>query len=116
MMRLSLRNPAGLEIDRAVVEDTKDAVYEGMRVLARQTRFDVGSLLVVDDDNEPMIEPKVQPTVTAGNLLALAARLEARAGMMTESQSGVAVDLQVAARLCRHAVKVWVTTSVSLTV
>jgi hypothetical protein len=115
-MRLSLRDPKGVEVDHAVIDDPKDAVYNGMRVLARRPSFDVGSLLVVDDDRSPNLDnPKVEPVVTADNLVALAGRLEARAKMIGDTQPGIAMDLRVAAKLCRHAVKVgWVFTSVSL--
>ena len=44
-------------------------------------------------------DPKVQPTITADNLVALAGRLEARAFMMKESQRGNAMDPRVAALL-----------------
>jgi hypothetical protein len=86
-----------------------------MRLLARQTQLDVGALLTIDDDNVPILNQKgVQPTITADKLIALAGRLEARAMMMENSQPGNAADLRVAAMLARHAVKVWVFTSVSL--
>ncbi len=113
-MRLSLRDPNGVEIDHALVDDPKDAVYSAMRVLSKRPGLDIGSLLTVDDDNLTKIHKDVPPIITAGNLIALAGRLEARATMMGDSQPGNAADLRVAAKLCRHAVKVWVFTSVSL--
>jgi hypothetical protein len=86
-----------------------------MSILSRQPNFAVGSIVVADDDNVPNLDGKdVPPTITAGNLIALAGRLEARAGMLDEAQPGHAADMRIAAKLCRHAVKVWVVTSVSL--
>ncbi len=113
-MRLSLHDSKGVEVDHLMIKDPDDAVYSAMRVLARQPRLELGSLLTVDDDNIPKIEKDVPPTITAGNLIALAGRLEARAIMLDDAQPGHAADMRVAAKLCRHAVKVWVFTSVSL--
>jgi hypothetical protein len=67
----------------------------------------------VDDDNVPNLDdPKVQPTITADNLVA--SRADGATFMMKESKPGNAMDLRVAALLARHAVKIWVFTSVSL--
>ncbi len=113
-MRLSLRDSKGVEIDVKTAKP-EDAVYTAMSLLSRQSSFDVGSLVVADDDNAPDLAAKdVPPIITAGNLIALAGRLEARAIMLEDAQPGHAADMRVAAKLCRHAVKVWVFTSVSL--
>ncbi len=118
MMRISLRDPKGVEIDHAIINDRNDAVYSAMRILARWPGLEVGSLLTVDGDNVPtMGDPKIDPVITVANLVALAGRLEARAGMMGDSQPGNAADLRITAKFMRHAVRVgWVFTSVSLVV
>lgn len=115
-MRLSFRDSKGVEIDAIWAQDANDAPWQAMLLLAGCRRLEVGFVLVADDDNVPNLdEPKVQPTVTAKNLVALAGRLEARAKMIADSEPGNAMDLRLAAMLARHAVKVsWVITSVSL--
>jgi hypothetical protein len=113
-MRLSLRDPTGVEIDHAVVEDPQDAVYNAMRVLSRRPGLDVGSLLSVDEDDTPR-ESGTLLVVTAGKLKSIAGRLEAKATAVKQEQPEVAADLLTAARLCRHAIKVgWVVSSVAV--
>lgn len=115
-MRLFLRDPKGIEISTVRVQHGREAPWEAMLLLGRCVTLEVGSILVADDDNIPNLnEPMVLPTITAPNLLALAGRLEARAKMLAETEPGNATDLQIAARLARHACKIWVSTSVSLT-
>jgi hypothetical protein len=112
-MRIILLDRDGREVDQAKVADSTEAPYQGMRVLARQSRIDAGCVLCFDDGAKP--EPDTLMTVSAGTLGGLATRLEQRAGVIAVSQPLSAQDLVLAARLCRHALKArWVTTTVAI--
>jgi hypothetical protein len=113
-MRISLRDHHGVELGFASVFDAKDAPAEGMILLARFGRLYPGSLLSFDDD-KPRREPGTLMTVTAGNIIALAGRLEQRAGVIAPAQPLSTEDLRTAARLCRHFVKVgWIVNSIAI--
>jgi hypothetical protein len=108
MMRISLRDCHGKELDFASVVDGRDAPAEAMLLLARRARLEPGDLLFVDDDSTRQ-EPGLPMTLTDGNLRSLAGRLEQRAGAIASAQSLSAEDLRTAARFCRHALKAgWV--------
>jgi hypothetical protein len=108
MMRISLRDGHGKELDSASMIDGRDAPAEAMLPLAGRARLDPGDLLVVDDDSACQ-EPGTRMTLTAGNLRSLAGRLEHRAVIIAVAQPLSADDLRTAARFCRHALQVgWV--------
>jgi hypothetical protein len=117
-LRLSLRDPAGKEVDCLVVEDPLQAPTQAMTMLARLGRMDPGHVLAVDNDatgphREP--DPRTLMTITAGNLLALAGRLEARAAFICQEHPENAADLMMATRFARHALRVgWVVGSVAV--
>jgi hypothetical protein len=81
MMRISLRDCHGKELDFASVVDGRDAPAEAMLLLARRARLEPGDLLFVDDDSTRQ-EPGLPMTLTDGNLRSLAGRLEQRAGAL----------------------------------
>jgi hypothetical protein len=107
-MRISLRDHHGKELDFANVGDARDAPSEAMLLLAKLDCLYPGSLLSFDND-APKQEPGTLVTITVGNLQSLAGRLEQRAGVIALAQPLSAEDLRMAARFCRHALKVrWV--------
>ena len=60
-------------------------------------------------------KPEAPITMTAGNVLILADRLNSIADDLIDGDARRASDIQIAARLCRHAVKVgWIFTSVHI--
>jgi hypothetical protein len=117
-MRISLRDPSGKEVDSATVIDAEDVPSEAMMILARLGRMDAGHILVVDHaatGPHRQVESRTMMTITTGNLLALAGRLEARAAFVAGEHPESAADLEMAARFARHAVQVrWVTLSVAV--
>jgi hypothetical protein len=113
-MRISLLDHHGKELDFATVDDVLQAPAEAMMLLARLGCLYSGSLLSFDDD-KPHHEAGTLLTVSAGNISSLAGRLEQRAGVISVSQPLSAGDLQTAARLCRHFIKVgWITGTISI--
>ena len=104
-MRISLRDPYGKELDFASVADVHEAPAEAMLLLARCGCLYPGSLLIFDDDR-PSHEPGTPMMLTVGHLQSLAARLEQWANVIELAQPLSAEDLRMAARLCRHALKV----------
>ena len=113
-MRISLLDHHGAELGFASVVDGNDAPAEGMILLARFGCLHPGSLLLFDDD-KPRREPGTLMTFTAGNISALAGRMEQRAAIIAPAQPLSAEDLWIAARLCRHFLKVgWITSSIAI--
>jgi hypothetical protein len=113
-MRISLRDPDGKETDHAIVSESQEAPAEALMLLARLGRINSGAVLVFDDDT-PRQAPGTLMTVSAGNLRSLSTRMEARAAVIDREQPECAADLRMAARFCRHAVKVgWVITNVAV--
>jgi hypothetical protein len=113
-MRISLRDPDGNETSFARVADAQEAPSEAMVLLAHFGRIDPGAMLVFEDNN-PRRMPNTPTTVSAGNIRSLAGRLEHRADVIAREQPLSAEDLRLAARLCRHILKVgWVLTNVAV--
>jgi hypothetical protein len=116
MMRISLRNAAGAEVACSTADDGGTAVFSAMQLLSKLTVLRVGDLLTVDGDNVPkMDDPKVQPVISADNLVAVAGRAEVYARQIQEQQPARAADILILAKLARHAITVrWIYASVSL--
>lgn len=104
-MRISLRDQYAQELGVASVADVHEAPAEAMFMLAKFDCLYPGSLLAFDDDR-PSHEPGTPMTLTVGHLQNLAARLEQWASAIELEQPRSAEDLRMAARFCRHALKV----------
>ena len=105
----------GKEIDASTSGDGHTAVYAAMMLLCRRDVLTAGDILVVDDD-WPRQEPgNIRRTVGVGHINCLASRLEQRAAVIAAALPLSADDLRLAARICRHIVRVgWVKTSVDI--
>jgi hypothetical protein len=113
-LRLSLRDRDGREVDHATATDPGDAVHEAAMLLVRRSGLYVGDMLSIDEDHRALA-PGTPMAVTAAGLQALAGRLEQRAGVIAMTQPLSAEDLRLAARLCRHALRVgWIGGSVAI--
>jgi hypothetical protein len=114
-MRVSLRNSDGDEVDAASAVDGESIAHEAMVLIVRHKRLAVGDLLSVDPDDAPREQPGGLLHVSAGNLRSVCARLEARANVIERVRPEDAADLRIAARFCRHAIKVgWIVSSVAV--
>lgn len=110
-MHISYRDSRGREIDYTVAPDGERAVGNAITLLARQRRLNAGdTLVVVDDPSTGMC----QQIVAATDLVGIAGRLDRRAGVIVADQPELADDLRKAARMCRHAVRVWLDSSVDV--
>jgi hypothetical protein len=107
LMRLSLRDPQGKELAFVSIPNPKRAPYAAMQMLSRLEQLEAGSLLIFDDD-QPVQGPDFV-TITADNLRSIGGRLEARAKVFETACPEDAADMRIAARLCRHFLKVgWI--------
>lgn len=110
-MHISYRDFRGREIDYTCAPDGERAVYNAMSLLARQRRLNAGDTLIVDDDSSTGMAEQI---VTATDLVAIAGRLERRAGVVATNQPALADDLRKAAGMCRSAVRCWLDSGVDL--